>query len=119
VTEGAPLSCSAEAVAAGQLERGVALCGSGVHKQSPERTHRVDSRQLLAAAGVEDDHINIICSGGRTACASVAWDLLEMFLNAEFSDAGRHLRRLATVKGREVQGGIHECAARSRSKNRR
>jgi len=41
--------------------------------------------------------MNIICIGGRTVGPSVAWDLVEAFLGAEFSRAERHLRRLAKV----------------------
>jgi ribose 5-phosphate isomerase B len=46
---------------------------------------------------VEDDHMNIICMGGRTLGPSAAWDLVQTFLAAEFSQAERHLRRLGKV----------------------
>ena len=32
-----------------------------------------------AAQGVEDDHMNIICIGGRTVGSGVAWDLVRDF----------------------------------------
>jgi ribose 5-phosphate isomerase B len=41
--------------------------------------------------------MNIICLGGRTVGTSVAWDLVQTFLAAEFSQAERHLRRLGKV----------------------
>jgi len=44
-----------------------------------------------------DDHMNILCMGGRTVGPAVAWDLVQTFLAAEFSRAERHLRRLAKV----------------------
>ena len=47
-----------------------------------------------AKQGVEDDHLNILCMGGRTVGPAVAWDLVQTFLAAEFSQADRHLRRL-------------------------
>ena len=47
--------------------------------------------------GVEDDHMNILCLGGRTVGLEVAWDLVQTFLAAEFSNAPRHLKRLAKV----------------------
>jgi ribose 5-phosphate isomerase B len=50
-----------------------------------------------ARQGVEDDHMNIICIGGRTVGPGVAWDLVQVFLAAEFSRAPRHLRRLGKV----------------------
>jgi ribose 5-phosphate isomerase B len=41
--------------------------------------------------------MNILCMGGRTVWPEVAWDLIEAFLAAEFSQADRHLRRLNKV----------------------
>ena len=38
-----------------------------------------------ARQGVEDDHMNILCMGGRTVGPAVAWDLVQTFLAAEFS----------------------------------
>ncbi len=92
----------ARAVAAGTVERGVAVCGSGVgasvcaNKISGVRACLVHDH-FSARQGVEDDHMNIICIGGRTVGPSVAWDLVETFLGAEFSRAERHLRRLGKV----------------------
>ena len=54
-----------------------------------------------ARQGVEDDHMNVICMGGRTVGPAVAWDLVQTFLAAEFSQADRHLRRLGKVASLE------------------
>ena len=48
--------------------------------------------------------MNIICMGGRTIGPLVAWDLVETFLAAEFSQAERHLRRLGKVASLEPEG---------------
>jgi ribose 5-phosphate isomerase B len=40
--------------------------------------------------------------GGRTVGSAVAWDLVETFLAAEFSQAERHLRRLREVAALEA-----------------
>jgi len=56
-----------------------------------------------AGQGVEDDHMNIICLGGRTVGPSVAWELVQTFLAAEYSQAPRHLRRLSKVALLELQ----------------
>jgi ribose 5-phosphate isomerase B len=53
--------------------------------------------------GVEDDHMNIPCMGGRTVGPVVAWDLVQTFLAAEFSQAERHLRRLGKVASLEAR----------------
>jgi len=98
----------AQAVAAGTVERGVAVCGSGVgasicaNKILGARAGLIHDH-FSAGQGVEDDHMNIICVGGRTVGASVAWDLVRTFLAAEFSNAPRHLRRLAKVAALDPQ----------------
>jgi len=96
----------AQAVAAGHVERGIAVCGSGVgasvcaNKIKGVRAALV-SDHFSARQGVEDDHMNIICMGGRTLGPFAAWDILEAFLAAEFSHEPRHLRRLAKVAALE------------------
>ena len=92
----------AQAVAAGTLDRGVAVCGSGVGAAICANTLPGVRAGLIhdhfsAKQGVEDDHMNVICLGGRTVGPSVAWDLVQTFLAAAFSDAPRHLRRLRKV----------------------
>jgi ribose 5-phosphate isomerase B len=98
----------ARAVAAGTVERGVAVCGSGVGasvcaNKIPGIRAGLVSDHFSARQGVEDDHMNIICMGGRTIGSFAAWDILEAFLAAEFSQAPRHLRRLAKVASLEPE----------------
>ena len=100
----------AHAVASGQVERGVAICGSGVgasvcaNKIAGVRAALIHDH-FSAQQGVEDDHMNIICMGGKTVGSAVAWDLVQTFLAAEFSHAERHLRRLRKVAALEEIGG--------------
>ena len=98
----------ARAVASGKVERGVAVCGSGVGASiCANKVPGVHAALILdhfsARQGVEDDHMNIICIGGRTVGPGVAWDLVQTFLAAEFSQAPRHLRRLSKVAFLELQ----------------
>jgi ribose 5-phosphate isomerase B len=98
----------AQAVADGTIERGVAVCGSGVGasicaNKIPGVRAGLIHDHFSAAQGVEDDHMNIICIGGRTVGSSVAWDLVQTFLAADFSNAPRHLRRLSKVARLELQ----------------
>src|SRR5713226_1015974 len=98
----------ARAVSAGKVERGVAVCGSGVGasicaNKIPGVHAALISDHFSARQGVEDDHMNIICMGGRTIGAEVAWEFVETFLASEFSQAERHLRRLAKVASLEAQ----------------
>jgi ribose 5-phosphate isomerase B len=92
----------AHAVAAGTVERGVAICGSGVGasvcaNKIPGIRAALIHDHFSARQGVEDDHMNIICMGGRTVGSAVARDLVDVFLAAKFSQAERHLRRLAKI----------------------
>ena len=96
----------AEAVAAQKVDRGVAICGSGVGASVCANKIRGVRAALIhdhfsARQGVEDDHMNILCMGGRTVGPAVAWDLVQTFLAAEFSQAQRHLRRLGKVASLE------------------
>lgn len=98
----------AEAVAAEKVDRGVAICGSGVGASVCANKIRGIRAALIhdhfsARQGVEDDHMNILCMGGRTVGPSVALDLVQTFLAAEFSQTPRHLRRLSKVDSLEAQ----------------
>jgi ribose 5-phosphate isomerase B len=92
----------AQAVVAGNVERGVAICGSGVGASvCANKVHGVRAALIhdhfSAKQGVEDDHMNVLCMGGRTVGPEVAWDLVQAFLAAGYSQAERHLRRLGKV----------------------
>lgn len=108
----------ARAVADGRLERGLALCGSGVgacvcaNKVAGVRAALVQDH-FSARQGVEDDHMNILCLGGRTIGPSVAWDLVQTFLAARYSRDARHLRRLGKVAGLEVEAPVRRSTRRS------
>jgi ribose 5-phosphate isomerase B len=96
----------ADAIVAGKVERGVAICGSGVgaavcaNKVKGVRAALIHDH-FSAKQGVEDDHMNILCMGGRTVGSGVAWDLVQAYLTAEYSQAERHLRRLRKVAALE------------------
>ncbi len=100
----------ARAVASGSVARGVAICGSGVgasicaNKIMGAHAALIEDH-FSAKQGVEDDHMNILCLGGRTLGSEVVWDLVQTFLAADFSQAPRHLRRLAKVAALESQFG--------------
>ena len=96
----------ARAVSAGRVERGIAVCGSGVGAEVcankiPGVRAGLIGDHFSAHQGVEDDHMNILCMGGRTIGAEVAWEFVETYLAAKFSQAERHLRRLSKVAALE------------------
>ncbi|MCY2932011.1 MAG: RpiB/LacA/LacB family sugar-phosphate isomerase [Planctomycetota bacterium] len=96
----------ARAVAAGTVERGLAVCGSGVGasvaaNKVPGARAALIADAFSAHQGVEDDDLNILCLGGRVIGESLAWELVTAFLAARFTAAGRHLRRLGKVRDLE------------------
>jgi RpiB/LacA/LacB family sugar-phosphate isomerase len=101
----------ARAVARGEVERGVAICGSGVgasvaaNKVAGVRACLIHE-SFSAHQGVEDDNLNMICLGGLVVGHALAWGLVQTFLAARFSGAERHRRRLAKVADLERKGGI-------------
>ncbi len=92
----------AHAIADGNIERGIAVCGSGVgaciavNKIARVRGCLI-TEKFSAKQGVEDDNMNIICLGGRVITEALAAELVNIFLQATFSGAERHKRRLAKV----------------------
>ena len=100
----------ARADAAGKVQRGVGICGSGVgasvcaNKVAGVRACLIHET-FSAHQGVEDDNLNVMCLGGRVVGDALAWELVKTFLEARFSGAERHLRRLdkvAELEGRET-----------------
>ena len=100
-----PLS---RAIISGDIERGIAVCGSGVgasvaaNKIKGVRAALINDH-FSAHQGVEDDNLNMLCLGGRVTGAMAAQELVTAFLNAEFTGEERHMRRLGKVKSLEDQ----------------
>jgi ribose 5-phosphate isomerase B len=91
------------AVASGDCERGVGLCGSGVGASvAANKVHSVRAGLIhdvfSAHQGVEDDNMNVLCMGGSVIGASLACELVKIFLAARFDGAERHLRRLNKIQ---------------------
>jgi ribose 5-phosphate isomerase B len=92
-----------KAVTRGDIERGVALCGSGVGaciaaNKVPGVRAALITDVFSAHQGVEDDDMNVICMGARVVGFALALELIRVFLQARFIGAERHRRRLAKVK---------------------
>jgi len=101
----------ARAVASAEVDRGIALCGSGVgasiaaNKLAGVRAGLIHD-VFSAHQGVEDDDMNVFSLGGQVIGPALAWELIEIFLKARFSGAERHQRRIDKVKALEM----HEVA---------
>ena len=96
-------------VAAGAVERGILICGSGVgtciaaNKIKGVRA-AVCHDTFSARQGVEDDDMNTICLGARVIGFELAREIVSAFLKARFSRAERHQRRLRKVLDIEAKG---------------
>ena len=92
----------AQALAEKQVERGIAICGSGVgasvvaNKVSGVRAALINDH-FSAHQGVEDDNLNLLCLGGRITGYMAAEEYVQAFLNAKFTGLERHMRRLQKV----------------------
>lgn len=94
------------AVASGRADRGILVCGSGVGA-SIAASKLTGVRCALchdpfsARQGVEDDDMNVMAMGARVIGPELAAELLKDFLEARFSGAERHRRRLGKIAALE------------------
>ena len=96
----------ARAMIDGRAERGIVVCGSGVGAAIAANKFRGIRACLChdtfsARQGVEDDSMNVLALGARVIGPSLAEELVKAFLDATFSNAERHRRRLEKVIGFE------------------
>jgi ribose 5-phosphate isomerase B len=99
----------AKAVANGEIDRGLAICGSGVGasvaaNKVPGVRAALITDSFSAHQGVEDDDMNVMCLGGQVTGFALSWDLVQIFLNAHFKEDERFKRRLAKVAIVEREG---------------
>jgi ribose 5-phosphate isomerase B len=97
-----------EAVLEGKAERGVLLCGSGVGASVAANKIRGIRAGLChdsysARQGVEHDDVNVLCLGARVVGPELAVDILRIWLDARFSAAERHQRRVGKIKQMEEE----------------
>jgi ribose 5-phosphate isomerase B len=89
----------ARAVGVGEVDRGIAVCGSGVgaamvaNKVKGVRAALI-TETYSARQGVEHDDMNFLCLGGRVIGEELAKELIHAFLRARYSGEERHQRRL-------------------------
>ena len=92
----------ARAVASGRVDRGIIICGSGVGaciaaNKVPGVRACLCHETYSAHQGVEHDDMNVLCLGARVVGPELAKELVRTFLNAAFSAAERHVRRLGKI----------------------
>jgi len=92
----------ADALRDGRAERAILICGSGVGACVAANKFRgvragTCHDTFSARQSVEDDDSNVICLGARIVGPSLAGELVKAFLNAKFSGAERHARRVKKI----------------------
>jgi ribose 5-phosphate isomerase B len=98
----------ARALARGEMDRGLAICGSGVGACiAANKVPGVRAALIVdifsAHQGVEDDDMNVMCLGGRVTGYELALELIQAFLGARFQDSERFRRRLQKVAELETR----------------
>ena len=88
----------AEAIENGELERGIALCGSGEGMTMTLNKHQGIRAGLawepeIASLIRRHNNANALCLGGRVVGAGLGCQIVDAFLNAEF-EGGRHQMRI-------------------------
>jgi RpiB/LacA/LacB family sugar-phosphate isomerase len=96
------------AVREGKAQRGILICGSGVGASVAANKIRGVRAGLChdhysAHQGVEHDDMNVLVMGGRVIGESVALELVEAFLRANYTGEQRHQRRLEKLKALEAR----------------
>ena len=97
----------AEAVAQGDFERGVLVCGNGIGvcitaNKVPGIRAAVCHDILSARQSRENLDANVLCLGERIIGVELALEIVRVWLAAEFSGLERYRRRLAKVA--ELEG---------------
>ncbi len=98
-----------QAIVAGEADRGILICGSGVGASVAANKIRgvrsaVCHDTYSAHQGVEHDDMNVLTLGSRVIGPEPAYECAVAFLGATFSGEPRHRRRLAKVLAIETAG---------------
>jgi ribose 5-phosphate isomerase B len=97
------------AIIRGEAERGILICGSGVGACIAANKIKgvyagICHDTYSAHQGVEHDKMNVLCLGARVIGNELAKELVNAFLNAQFSNEERHVRRVNKVYKIEEAG---------------
>jgi len=97
------------AILAGDAERGILICGSGVGASVAANKMRgiraaVCHDTYSAHQGVEHDDMNVLTLGSRVIGPEPGFECAIAFLGATFTGESRHRRRLEKVLAIEAQG---------------
>lgn len=94
----------ARAVASGECELGILICGTGIGVSISANKHRGIRAALCgdcfsAKAAREHNNANILALGARVTGPGLALMITDVFLDTPFSNEDRHIRRIAKIEG--------------------
>lgn len=94
---------TAQAVADGECEKGILICGTGIgisivaNKVKGIRA-ALCTDCFMAEATRQHNDANILALGGRVVGEGLALKIVDTFLDTEFSNDERHIRRISMIE---------------------
>ncbi len=93
----------ANAVASGECEKGILICGTGIGMSIAANKVRgiraaVCGDTFSARATREHNDANILCMGARVISEAKALEITDIFLDTPFSGDERHRRRISKIE---------------------
>ncbi len=101
----------AEAVASGECDLGIIICGTGIgisiaaNKVTGIRA-ALCTDTYMARMAKEHNDANVLALGGRVLGAGLALDIVEAFIETPFSQESRHQNRINKITAVEEQNNI-------------
>ena len=94
----------ANAVASGECERGILICGTGIGvsitaNKVPGIRAALCGDCFSAEATRQHNDANILCMGARVVGEGLALKIADTFLDTPFSNDPRHIRRISQIEG--------------------
>ena len=90
------------AVASGEAERGIAVCGSGIGISIA--CNKVPGIRAALCTSVEmaemcrrHNNANVVCMGARMISRELAFDIIDKWMTTDF-EGGKHLRRINEIE---------------------
>ena len=94
----------ANAVASGECERGIIICGTGIGvsitaNKIPGIRAALCGDCFSAEATRLHNDANVLCMGARVVGEGLAFKIADTFLDTPFSNDERHIRRISLIEG--------------------
>ena len=95
-------SAACEKILSGECELGILICGTGIGMSIAANKHNgiraaCCSDTFSARLTREHNNANMLCFGERVVGVGLATDLVDAFLDAEYSNEGNHPIRVAML----------------------